>query len=169
MLLWTGEKNWPIADRRFPCNDTRNNCGTDFGSSSLHVSKVANDASMLRALGEQVTTMFEQDATILRARCDQITSTMQACHTHKHSASILQTHCENITSVIRACNEHEASMLPSWHKNTNTMRACYERANKGDARRNCLKFIKARVTGADPRFFIEGGSPLRNYHFSYHF
>ena len=162
MLLWTGKTNWPIADRRFPYNDPRNNCGTYFGSTSLHVSKVANDPSMLRALGEQVTSMS-------RARCDRITSTMQACHSHKHSASILQAQCEKITSVVRACNEHEASMLPSWHKNTNTMRTCYERANKGDARRNCLKFIKVRSTEADPRFFLGGGAPPRNYHFNYHF
>ena len=114
-----------------PLTDPKNNCGTYFGSTSLHVSKVANDPSMLRALGEQVTSMS-------RARRDRITSTMQACHSHKHSASILQAQCEKITSVVRACNEHEASMLPSWHKNTNTMRTCYERANKGDARRNCL-------------------------------
>ena len=36
-------KNWPIADRRIPSNDPRNNCGTHFGPSSLLVSKVAND------------------------------------------------------------------------------------------------------------------------------
>ena len=34
-------KNWPIADRRVPSNNPRNNCGTFFGSSSLVVSKVA--------------------------------------------------------------------------------------------------------------------------------
>ena len=36
------EKNWPIADRRVPNNDPRNNCGTDFGSSPPLVCKVVN-------------------------------------------------------------------------------------------------------------------------------
>ena len=33
-------ENWPIADRRFPSNNPRNNCGTHFVSSSLLASKV---------------------------------------------------------------------------------------------------------------------------------
>ena len=33
--FFRGGKNWPIADRRVPSNDSRNNCGTYFGSSSL--------------------------------------------------------------------------------------------------------------------------------------
>ena len=36
-------KNWPIADRRFPSNHPRNNCGMHFGPSSLLVSKAAID------------------------------------------------------------------------------------------------------------------------------
>ena len=34
-------KNWPIADRRVPSSDPRNNSGTHLGSSPLLVSKVA--------------------------------------------------------------------------------------------------------------------------------
>ena len=34
-------KNWPIGDRCVPSYDPRDNCGTNFGSSSLLVSKVA--------------------------------------------------------------------------------------------------------------------------------
>ena len=36
------EKNWPIAYRRVPSNNPRNNCGTHFGFSLLPVSKVTN-------------------------------------------------------------------------------------------------------------------------------
>ena len=36
------EHFWPIADRRVPSNDPRNNCGTQFDSSTFLVSKVAN-------------------------------------------------------------------------------------------------------------------------------
>ena len=42
LLLGTGKKNWPIADWRVPSNNPRNNCVTQFGSSSLVVSKVVN-------------------------------------------------------------------------------------------------------------------------------
>ena len=34
--------DWPIADRRVPSNDPRNNCWTHFDSSSLLLTKVAN-------------------------------------------------------------------------------------------------------------------------------
>ena len=47
LLLGTGKKNWPIADRRVPSNDTRNNCGTYFSSSSPLVSEVANGKESL--------------------------------------------------------------------------------------------------------------------------
>ena len=33
---------WPIADRRMPSNDPRNNRGTHFGSSILLITQVAN-------------------------------------------------------------------------------------------------------------------------------
>ena len=36
------QNNWPIADRRVPSYDPRNNCGRHFGTSSLFVSKVVN-------------------------------------------------------------------------------------------------------------------------------
>ena len=36
------EKNWPIADRRVPSTDPKNNCGTQFSFSSRLASKVAN-------------------------------------------------------------------------------------------------------------------------------
>ena len=36
------ERKWPIADRRVPSSDPRDNCGTLFGSSSHLISKVAN-------------------------------------------------------------------------------------------------------------------------------
>ena len=102
-----------------------------------------HDASILRALGEQVTSMMRAchgiDETILRARCKHVTGTMQA--SHKHLASMLQAQCKNITSVMQACiehvmtleYEHDASML-------------YERANKDNARRNRLKSTKVKVT-----------------------
>ena len=43
---WAKGKNWPIADRRVPSNDPRNNCGTHFGSSPLLVSKEANSFTL---------------------------------------------------------------------------------------------------------------------------
>ena len=49
------EKNCPIAERRVPSNDTRNNCGKHFGSSSLLVSKVANFPSFWKRRLEQLT------------------------------------------------------------------------------------------------------------------
>lgn len=36
----TEGKTWPIADRRVPGNNPRNNCGSHFGSSPLRCSKV---------------------------------------------------------------------------------------------------------------------------------
>ena len=36
------KKNWPIAERRIPANDPRNNCGTHFCPSPLLLSKVTN-------------------------------------------------------------------------------------------------------------------------------
>ena len=39
----------PIADRRVPSYDPRTNCGANFGSSSLFVSKVANMITTIRA------------------------------------------------------------------------------------------------------------------------
>lgn len=41
-LLGTGEKDWPIADRRATSDNPRNNCGPHLGSISLFVSKVAS-------------------------------------------------------------------------------------------------------------------------------
>ena len=35
LLLGTGKKNWPIADRRFPSNDPRNRCETNSAPVSL--------------------------------------------------------------------------------------------------------------------------------------
>ena len=40
---WGEEQKWPIADQCIHSNDPRNNYGTHFGSSSLIVSKVANE------------------------------------------------------------------------------------------------------------------------------
>ena len=40
-------KKWPIADRRVPWNDPRNDHGTHFGSRSLVVSNVANSLHVL--------------------------------------------------------------------------------------------------------------------------
>ena len=43
---WAKGKNWPIADRRVPSNDPRNNCGTHFGASPLLFSKVAHSFTL---------------------------------------------------------------------------------------------------------------------------
>ena len=42
----SGFLKWPIADRCVPNNDPRNNCGTNFGSNFLLVSKVVNCVTM---------------------------------------------------------------------------------------------------------------------------
>ena len=112
----TGDRggNWPIADRRVPISIPETIAGCTSAPIPFSVLKrqmtqvcYEHDASILRALGEQVTSMMRAchgiGETILRARCKHVTSTMQACH--KHLASMLQAQCENITSVMQACIE----------------------------------------------------------------
>ena len=59
--LFRGGKNWPIADRRVPSNDSRKNCGTYFGSSFLLLSKVAVSLKSQNSLRVILTDPFKED------------------------------------------------------------------------------------------------------------
>lgn len=46
LVLGSRKKNWPIADLRVSSNDSRDNCGAHFGSSSLLVFKLPNSENI---------------------------------------------------------------------------------------------------------------------------
>ena len=58
----------PIADRRVPSYDPRTNCGANFGSSSLFVSKVANMITTIRAKNWAELTFAKTSGTVIRDR-----------------------------------------------------------------------------------------------------
>ena len=52
---WGQDKNWPTADWPVPSNDSRNNCGTHLGSTSLLLSKMVNCTLIQQSLGNKYT------------------------------------------------------------------------------------------------------------------
>ena len=58
----------PIADRRVPSYDPGTNCGANFGSSSLFVSKVANMITTIRAKNWAELTFAKTSGTVIRDR-----------------------------------------------------------------------------------------------------
>ena len=76
---WDKEKNWLMPDRRVPSHDPRHNCGKNFGSSSLLVSKCCqyicrrahgNGHEKKKKERERVFTAFEQALHLSTTSCE---------------------------------------------------------------------------------------------------